>query len=164
MALLYKEGFSPSLCSLGLDSRTESCTGHHNWRWELQVLNLRELFRCCRIHFNPCLLVWIRVEFSSSSTPIHLNTCGLMWIRQHLNKAWSGKQPQPTQRWNLWSDFAFWHLLGQTLSDVRTRSGLVFLILMNLILCTPMKLWFFLFNIMSIYLLNSHIIFHDELN
>ena len=39
--------------------------------------NTWALFGCCRIHFNPCVLVWIGVEFSSSSTPIHLNTCGL---------------------------------------------------------------------------------------
>jgi len=38
----------------------------------------KALFGCCRIYFNPCVLVWIDVEFSSSSTSIHLNTCGLM--------------------------------------------------------------------------------------
>jgi len=41
-------------------------------------LNPKALFGCCRIHFNPCVLVWIGVEFSSNFTPIHLNTCGLM--------------------------------------------------------------------------------------
>jgi hypothetical protein len=31
------------------------------------------LFGCCRIHFNPCGLVWIEVEFSSNFIQIHLN-------------------------------------------------------------------------------------------
>jgi hypothetical protein len=48
------------------------------------------LFGCCWIHFNPHVLGWIRVEFSSSSTPIHLNTCGLMRIWLHPNKALGG--------------------------------------------------------------------------
>jgi len=47
---------------------------------------VKALFGCCRIHFNPYVLVWVEVEFSSSFTPIHLNTCGLMWIRLHPNK------------------------------------------------------------------------------
>ena len=39
---------------------------------------LEALFGCCWIHFNPYVLVWIEVEFSSNFTPIYLNTCGLM--------------------------------------------------------------------------------------
>jgi len=36
------------------------------------------LFGCYRIHLNPHVLEWTRVEFSSNSTQIHPNTCGLM--------------------------------------------------------------------------------------
>ena len=47
----------------------------------------KALFGCCRIHLNPHVLEWIKVEFSLISTPTHPNTCGLMQIRLHPNKA-----------------------------------------------------------------------------
>jgi len=52
---------------------------HAELGWRVWFFNPPEaLFGRCRIHFNPCVLVWIGVEFSSSSIPIHLNTYGLM--------------------------------------------------------------------------------------
>ena len=41
-----------------------------------------------RIHLNPHVLGWIRVEISLSSTPVHHNTGGLMWIQLHPNKTY----------------------------------------------------------------------------
>jgi len=38
--------------------------------------NIKSLFGCT-IHFNSCVLEWIRVELSLISTPIHFNTHGL---------------------------------------------------------------------------------------
>jgi hypothetical protein len=38
---------------------------------ECLLSHLKVLFECCRIHFNPCVLVSVEIEFSSSSTPIH---------------------------------------------------------------------------------------------
>jgi hypothetical protein len=46
----------------------------HGWIFS----NIRPCLDVVGFTLNPCVLVWIGVEFSSSSTPIHLNTCGLV--------------------------------------------------------------------------------------
>ena len=39
--------------------------------------DIKALFGCSLIHFNPHVLVWIGVELELNYTPIHPNTCGL---------------------------------------------------------------------------------------
>jgi hypothetical protein len=62
-------------CLCGIDETSDHICFHCH---VARAIRIPLWLRCYRIHLNPHVLGWIKVEFISSSTPIHPSTCGLM--------------------------------------------------------------------------------------